>query len=50
MFFQYALITGLQMYTKYETCDPFKGGIVKSADQVGNLKMFAAIQAFFCND
>lgn len=34
VFFQYALITGLQMYAKYETCDPTSAGIIDKIDQV----------------
>lgn len=29
-----AHITGLQMYAKYESCDPFMAGITRKIDQV----------------
>lgn len=34
VFFSYAFVTGLQMYAKYETCDPTKAGIIAKPDQV----------------
>lgn len=33
-FFTYALIVGLQMYAKYETCDPSSNGLATKLDQV----------------
>lgn len=40
IFFTFALIVGLQLYAKYETCDPTKAKIIDKPDQVSEVLIY----------